>query len=348
MSITDDVLALVNAGRTHLNALVDEHALELARAWVKASDDLAPEFEVAVAELLAGAENGDVITAAQVHRARRLQQAFAHAQEQAEALAQLTAETTAATIPEIVGWADDTTQATVMAQLQHLPDLPTWVRLDPTAADAITARATQTIHALSIPLTGVMIDGMKASLRSGIIVGANPRTTARRILDRLNGEFNGGLARAERIARTEQIDAHRVAQHAAEQANTSVLKGWVWYTTFDSRTCISCLVKHGTEYPIEEYGPDDHQNGRCTRLPITKTAAELGFVGVKEPPHQIPDARAWFDNLTEDSQREIMGPGRLKLYQDGVASWEDMTVRRESPAWRDSWGVPTVAQLKGE
>lgn len=169
-----------------------------------------------------------------------------------------------------------------MAQLQHLPDFPTWVRLDP--AGVITTRATQTIHALSIPLTGAVIGGMKASLRSGIIVGATPWVTARRILGHLNGEFNGGLVSAERITRTGQHDVHRVARHAAEQANTSVARGWLGYTPFDSRPRISCLVKHGTGRPIDERGPDYDQNGRCIRLLIPKTANEFGFVGIKERP----------------------------------------------------------------
>lgn len=347
MSITDEVLAIVNADRIRLNGFVDEHVLGLLRAWVAAWDTLAPELEAALDVLIAGAGQGDVVTAAQVHRAQRLQQALLRAQEMGEGLAQTAGETTAATIPEIVTMAGDASRATTLAQLQHLPSLPAWVQLDPTAADAIVARTTQTIHALTIPLSDAMVAVMRGQLRNGIIVGANPRQTARRIMKQLEGGFMGGAARAERIARTEQLDAHRVAQHAAEQNNRSVLKGWVWYTTFDKRTCPSCLVKHGTEYPIEEYGPNDHQNGRCTRLPITKTAAELGFVGIREPDSTLPDAKAWFDNLTEDSQRAIMGAGRFKLYQDGIASWEDMTTKRETPAWRDSWGVPTVKQLKG-
>lgn len=263
-------------------------------------------------------------------------------------MAQTANESTAATILEIVTMAEDASRSAALAQLQHLPTLPSWVALDLTAADAIVARTTQTIHALTLPLSDTMVPVMRAQLRNGIVVGATPRQTARRIMTQLGGAFMGGAVRGERIARTEQLDAHRVDQHAAEQSNRGVLKGWVWYTTFDKRTCVSCLVQHGTEYPVDEYGPNDHQNGRCTRLPLTKTAAELGFPGVVEPPSTIPDARAWFDGLTEDSQRAIMGPGRFELYTSGQASWEDMTTKRETPAWRDSWGVPTVKQLKGE
>lgn len=347
MSITDDVLALVNAVRTQLNDHLDAHTLQLARAWVAAWDTLVPQFEAALDQLTAGLQAGDIVPAAQVHQAQRLQQALNMALERAQELAESSAETTAASLPDVLGWAEDSTRAITAAQLQHLPAQPKWVQLDPAAVDAIVARTTQTIHALSIPLTDTMVGAMRAQLRHGIVVGANPRVTARRIMRQLEGGFMGGAVRAERIARTEQLDAHRVAQHAAEQNNRSVLKGWVWYTTFDKRTCVSCLVKHGTEYPIDEYGPNDHQNGRCTRLPITKTAAELGFVGIREPDSTLPDAKAWFDNLTEDSQRAIMGAGRFKLYQDGIASWEDMTTKRETPAWRDSWGVPTVKQLKG-
>ena len=169
--------------------------------------------------------------------------------------------------------AEHASRSAALAQLQHLPTLPSWVTLDPTAADAIVARTTQTIHALTLPLSDTMVAVMRAQLRNGIVVGANPRQTARRIMTQLEGAFMGGAVRAERIARTEQLDAHRVAQHAAEQSNRGILKGWVWYTTFDTRTCVSCLVKHGTEYPVDEYGPT-----------ITRTAAAPAYRSPRPPP----------------------------------------------------------------
>lgn len=346
MSVTDEVLALVTGHRNNINTLTDDHAYRLARAWVTAWDQLGQDFTAALEELLTTAD-GDVISAAQVHKARRLQQALAQAEAAAGQLQAVTADTTTSLIPDLVALGTEHTEATVRAQLPAAPNLPAWVKLNPEAVDMIVARTTQQIHATSQPLTAYMVAAMKRELTHGIVVGDNPRTTAARIVRRLEGRFSGGLARAERIARTEMLDAYRTAEWETEKANREVVRGWVWMTTLDARTCISCLVQHGTEHSLDEFGPADHQNGRCTRVPLTRSWADLGFAGIEEPPNALPDAREWFDGLTEETQRRIMGPGRFQLYQDGAASWDDMTTRRTTPEWRDSWAVPSVAALTG-
>lgn len=153
---------------------------------------------------------------------------------------------------------------------------------------------------------------MKAELIRGITVGDNPKRTATRIVKRTDGRFNGGLTRAMSIACTEVLDASRAATHAADKANANVMRGWVWGAELGARTCPSCLANHGTEHPIEEEAPIDHHQGRCTRIPLTKSWADLGFAGIEKPPSLLQDSQEWFDGLTPGTQREIMGPERLK------------------------------------
>ena len=152
---------------------------------------------------------------------------------------------------------------------------------------------------------------------------------------RTQGQFMGGLARAERIARTEMLDSHRRADQAMAERNSNVIAAAVWVATLDRRTCPSCLAKHGDEYPPDAFGPEDHVQGRCTFVYRTKTAAELGFVGVKEPPPTDYKGQrdAWFDNLTEDSQNTILGKGRADFLRAG-GDWAALSTRRENPEWR--------------
>ncbi len=63
-------------------------------------------------------------------------------------------------------------------------------------------------------------------------------------------------------------------------------------------------------------GPYDHQQGRCARLPRTKSWRELGF-DLDEPASLLPDAETVFEALPADDQLAIMGGVRLELLRPG-------------------------------
>jgi SPP1 gp7 family putative phage head morphogenesis protein len=179
---------------------------------------------------------------------------------------------------------------------------------------------------------------MKSALVRGVAVGDNPNTVARQIVARAQGEFRGGLYRARTIARTELLDASRRSADESRKANSRVLAGWRWHASLDSRTCPSCLAQNGELFPPETPGPDDHPNGRCTAVPVTKSWADLG-IDLDEPADEFPDARAWFAAQTGEVQRQIMGQARLDAFNRGEIGWADMSVRRENPGWRPSYQV---------
>jgi SPP1 gp7 family putative phage head morphogenesis protein len=179
---------------------------------------------------------------------------------------------------------------------------------------------------------------MKAALVRGVAVGDNPNVVARQIVSRCEGEFRGGLYRARTIARTELLDASRRASDQSRKANQQVLAGWRWHTALDPRTCPSCLAQNGELYPPDAPGPDDHPQGRCTAVPVTKSWADLG-IDLDEPADEFPDARAWFADQSQEVQRQIMGQARLDALNSGRIGWSDLSVRRDNPGWRPSYQV---------
>ena len=69
-------------------------------------------------------------------------------------------------------------------------------------------------------------EAMEELLVRGVALGENRREPARHPLRRLEGDFNGGLACALNIARTEIFDAHRDVA-AASLAAHSEATGWL-------------------------------------------------------------------------------------------------------------------------
>jgi len=108
------------------------------------------------------------------------------------------------------------------------------------------------------------------ALTRGLALGLGPEVI-RRLIQQMMGMV---LTRALRIARTEMLRAYREAARRNYQANSDVVKGWIWHSALNERTCAACWAMHGTVHRLEER-LDDHVGGRCTAVPLTKTWAEL-------------------------------------------------------------------------
>jgi SPP1 gp7 family putative phage head morphogenesis protein len=279
----------------------------------------------------------------------RLQKALTLAADRLDELANLTTVTVQADVARTVLAAAQSQIDVIMSQLppaDKVATLPTFTRVSTDAMDAIVLRTTERIAKDTVPLSLDAQASMRRNLIRGVAVGENPKVTARRMLRDTEGHFNGGLTRAMTIARTETLDAHRAATQAADLANNDLTQAWMWGAELGARTCIACISMHGTRYPLEEPGPIGHQNCRCDRIPVTKTWAELGFTGIEEPPSLVQSSEEWFDSLTPGTQRSIMGPERLALYQDGKIQWADLNRTQDNPGWRQSVIVTPVRDLR--
>lgn len=346
MAVTAETLGILERMRSELTGMTDAQTLALTRAWVEAWDTLLPELEAAFAALLNDSAAGKVVPYATVRRNEALRAALETSRELLKELSQRVEDVVLPYLDPAVLASVDSTLDLLRSQL---PPGSAGVALNfsrpaEAALAAIVQRTTEQIHASAWPLAAEHQRVMRRALVRGIAVGDNPRTTAARILRETERKFNGGLTRALNIARTETLDAHRAASQAAHKAAAEVSTQWQWSAKLDARTCPSCWAKHGSTYGVDDAGPLDHQSGRCARLPLTKSWKDLGF-DIEEPPSLLPDARATFDALTPESQAAILGPGRLKLLQDGDIGWADLSTKRTTDGWRDSYGVTPLRDL---
>lgn len=341
MATNDRTIAAVLRMRLELDRYVSAADRDLARMWSAAWQEIVDEVASAAGELAALADDDGWPRRAAVLRNQRAQNALKATVEAVRELAQRAGVRMTEDLAAVLDSAEHWTRAVTATQMPATVTLR-WARVDADALEAIVTRTTKRMHALTRPLTADAEARMKSVLIRGVAVGDSPRAAARQIVARCEREFNGGLARALNIARTEMLDAHRTAALKSRMANRDVLGGWRWHCELAKRTCPSCLAQNGTLHALDERGPDDHQQGRCTAVPVTKSWRDLGF-DVEEPEPEWPDARQWFDDQPHETRLAIMGPDRLSRYESGRLSWDQMSQRVETPGWRPSYRVRPLA-----
>jgi hypothetical protein len=116
MAVTAETLRIVERLRRDLTVMTDAQTLALTRAWVEAWDVLAPEFQAAVVELMAGAANGKISRAA-VARNIRMRDALQTARAMLNELASLTQVTVSNDVGQAVLDALDGHAALITSQL---------------------------------------------------------------------------------------------------------------------------------------------------------------------------------------------------------------------------------------
>lgn len=346
MAITQRTLRLVQEMRQSLDKILDGTTRDLTKAWVRAWDELIAVFNAAADELIAAAMDGRWPSRAQVARSTRAQRALDLAAQSLAVLAMQASNDISKAAWQAVYLAVESYKPILLSQLPPRAEVGIgFDRIDLNAVEWIVKRTTEQINARHWPLAMDATEAMRRELVRGVVVGDNPRTAARNIVTRCEGAFNGGLSRAVNIARTEMLDAHRAGAQASQDADADVLAGWIWHCKLDTRSCPSCWAMHGTLHPLAEPGPLDHQSGRCSRTPKTKTWAELGF-DIPEPPDVLPDAQSAFRALPRDDQLKIMGPQRLNLLDAGRINWADIPQRRTTTGWRDSYHARSASDLE--
>ena len=323
--LTEETLRAVEGARRGLDATLAAQDTRLVAVWAHAWDDVAAELDkVAAGDLTQKARAAQLVKSRNYAASRLLDAAETSGVTVADGARRLVEQSV-------------TGQAAIIGA--QLPNRYVALTRPPKAAlDAITRRATQQITARTRALSEEATAAMRRSLVLGVAAGDNPVTTARRMIRRTEGVFNGGLTRAMVIARTETLDAHRAAAQAAQNANADVLAGWRWWAQLEPRTCLSCIAQHGKLFPLDDPGPLDHHQGRCARVPATKSWRELGF-DLDETVPKVETGPQWFARQPEAIQLRMMGPARMEAWLAGDYPAEAWSIRRSTPGWRDSFHV---------
>lgn len=348
MAVNDRTLRLLRGLQIHLDDALDATFKHLIEAWALAWNELSDEWHTLMMDIADDRANGVKVSASKLARTRRV---AAVLRETESRLRDLCAELdlqVERTLPDVVKgapkwqrdlWESQMPPGTPAATLEQM-----LVVVDHEAVDQMISRAAEQIHSSAQPIPYQVSQAMKGELIRGVALGDNPRFTAARMVARVKDRFDLGLTRAMVIARTETIDAHRRAAQLWRMDNSDVLAGWQWVAKLDRRTCPSCWSQHGSIHEVDAEGPLDHQQGRCTGVPVTKTWRDLGF-DVDEPDSTLPDAETVFYQMPVADQVAVMGRARLDLLKSGKASWADLSSKRTTTGWRDSFHPTPVGKL---
>lgn len=349
MAVTNRTLWLLAELRDQIGGTTDNAVRDLAGAWVVAWDELSEAWREAIDEVVAEFVTTGVWPPPwKLARLSRLNVTSIATQQALTALTATTVSTSSTGAQTVIAATAAAEPAIMASQLPAnlaAAALKAYSHnIAPSALEAIALRARQQITVTTWPLSTEATEAMRRSLIRGVATGANPREAARDMVRRVEGAFNGGLTRAQNVARTEMLDAYRDASAHVHFANRDVLDGWTWIATLDRRTCPSCWGMHGTHHPLTQPGPLDHQSGRCARMPKVKTWRELG-IDLDELEDQVPNAQETFDALDEATQREIVGPGRLAMLKAGKITLADLPMLKQNPGWRPSYVPRNLGQL---
>ncbi len=335
MAISRRTLRHARAIRVDIDAAVEAAVADLVRAWGVAWDVVADEWRAAVAELTASMRDGRWPSRAVILRNARVQAAMQVTAAKLEELGQLAGVRIVQGVPDLLASQEGKLLDVIRSQLPDSLEVD-WARVPDRELDAIVRRTTRRVTSKLRPLPKSVTAGLKQELVRGVVTGTNPNQVASILIKRFGTQFTGGLWRARTICRTEMLDACRAGALDSRKANRGLLAGWRWLCSLSSRTCPSCLAMNGRTFDVDEPGPDDHPNGRCTSIPVTRSWAELG-IDADEPESVFPDARSWFAQQTPAVQQQIMGPARLQALNSGQLSWDQIPVPRTNPGWRRSF-----------
>lgn len=348
MAIRPITIRLANGRRVQLNSVVDDVTRQQVEAYARAWDVLTDELESTLSALASQIGEGRRLTLQP--RQARLNRALDRVGGELDRLAaasQVQITDAAGRAVSVSGEFDSRILASQMPSAAgSQTDLAFQFanRLAPDSIDAVLRRSAQQIASTTRPVPQATLDTIRRELVRGVTIGDNPNVTARRMLSRVEGRFNFGLTRALTIARTETMDAYRQANMAFANANADVLRGWSWFAELDETTCVACVALHGESFPLEEPGPDGHQNCRCTRLDELRPWSELGF-DIPEPAPVFPTREEYISGLSPDQRIRQFGAQRDAMLRDGTATLRDFVEERPSDEWRRSFGVRPLQDM---
>jgi SPP1 gp7 family putative phage head morphogenesis protein len=177
-----------------------------------------------------------------------------------------------------------------------------------------------------------------------------------------DGILNRSRHEIARVVRTSIAGTSDNVRQAVFAKNRAVVKGYMWSSTLDTRTCIPCADLDGMTFPVDPSGPRPplHWQCRCSRTPVLKSWKEMGLplkeaapgtrasnaITLKEARRlrklpkaerlaiqrklqgQVPGTLRYPEWLKQQStavQDTVLGPTRAKLWRSGRYTIKEFT-----------------------
>ena len=185
------------------------------------------------------------------------------------------------------------------------------------------------LHSLLAKDYADAVDGVTKALIGGVARGLGPLAVAREMRDGMGM----GLDRALLIARTEMLRSYRQASLDQYKAAGVVTK-YMRRCANDERSCVECLAEDGMIMDTDALF-DSHPDCRCFVIPILEG----------EPLPEMQTGEEWLAAQPEAYQKEILGPGRFELYQNGMPLI-DMVDVVQDPDWGPTLELKTLGELR--
>ena len=121
---------------------------------------------------------------------------------------------------------------------------------------------------------------------------------------------------AENISTTEIMETSRNVVQWINRLNPNVVRGYRRVAVIDNKTCVGCLALHGKVYSTND-GFESHPRCRCMLVPISATWMQYAGVQGGAVPSDLSRDEL-IAMLPREVLADILGPARMKLYDDGV------------------------------
>lgn len=306
---------------------------DITDAYTAAEKRILGKLEALNQRIAAAAEEGQTITPAWIEQQRRYFELLEQIENEFTRLGAEGEGRIAAAQSQMVSLAEvDAQQLATRAAGVAPPGVEiTWNRLPTQAVENLVGYAGDgsPLRELFEAIGPRASQAVREVLASGIAAGENPREIARGV----KAALGVPKARAENIARTEVLRAYRETARQSYQANRDLVTGWVWHAALSGETCPGCWAMHGTRHSVDAK-LDDHPQGRCVAVPITRSWAEItGDDTIPDTRPQVVPGVEVFAGLPESEQKRIVGPEAFRLMQQGRIRLQDMVHQSSDPRW---------------
>lgn len=326
-------IQVMNEFKRALLSYEDAQVKRMVRAWMNVDRSLAADIQLLAEEVARLRAAGEVVTEGRLYQLSRYQSLLAQIRQEVARYEQRAAQIIMAGEEDMARLGVRHAQGAIRAVYQTFGVRGAFNRLPVRAVEylvGLTADGGPLFGLLQErALTPAAVEGLTNTLIEAVARGWNPRKTAAA----MQGGLAGGLQKALVIARDQQLRVYRAASDA-QYRESGVVTGKRRVVAKDGRACMACLAMDGEFVPVgmESY---DHPTGRCVFIPALKDMPSLSWQYGPQ----------WFETLSPDRQREMMGATRYEMWREDKLRFSDLA----TPTYHETWGrglaVTPVSQL---